>query len=128
MMKQEPRPYILGLDIGVASLGWAIIECDPADDFKPMGLLQAGSHIFEPGTEGSQSDIEKGKDVARNQQRRTARLMRRQIWRRARRKRTLLRLLIEHDLLPAASTPLKRPQEIDEYLKAFDAGLRARWS
>lgn len=127
MTQNQSRPYILGLDIGVASIGWACIECDPSDNHRPLRLLAAGSHIFEPGTEGSQSDIERGKDVARNQVRRTARLMRRQIWRRARRKRLLLRLLIEHDLLPAAPSPLKRPQEIDEYLKAFDAGLRERW-
>lgn len=121
------RPYILGLDIGVASVGWSRIECDPDDNFRPVRLLAAGAHIFEPGTEGSQADIAKGKDVARNQQRRTARLTRRQTWRRARRKQQLLRLLIAHDLMPAPGTSIKRPEEIDTYLKAFDADLRTRW-
>jgi len=127
MSAQTAQSYILGLDIGVASVGWSRIECDPDNNFRPLRLLGAGAHIFEPGTEGSQADIAKGKDVARNQQRRTARLTRRQTWRRARRKQQLLRLLIANDLLPASITPLKRPEEIDTYLKRFDADLRQRW-
>lgn len=128
------KPYILGLDLGVASIGWARVECKPADHFRPVGLLAAGSHLFESGTDGTMADIEKGKDEARNVQRRTARLMRRQTWRRARRKRVLLKLLIRLDLLPqpaslnvTAGGDLRRPLDIDAYMKALDAKITARW-
>ncbi|MGE4198927.1 MAG: type II CRISPR RNA-guided endonuclease Cas9, partial [Phycisphaerales bacterium] len=101
-----------------------------------------GSHLFEAGTDGSMSDIEKGKDAPRNVQRRTARLMRRQAWRRARRKRKLLRLLIQHRLLPSpaelagriegmrpeqAGADLRRPLDIDAYMKALDKVLARTW-
>ena len=128
------QPYILGLDIGVASLGWARVACDPEDRFRPLGLLAAGSHLFEPGTEGTVADFEKGKDAARNVQRRTARLMRRQTWRRARRKQKLLAALIRHGLLPEPraiglrpSANLKRPLDIDAYMKELDARLGSTW-
>jgi CRISPR-associated endonuclease Csn1 len=131
---QEAKPYILGLDLGVASIGWARIECEPADRFRPVGLLGAGVHLFEAGTDGTMADIEKGKDEARNVQRRTARLMRRQTWRRARRKRVLLKLLMRLNLLPPPSDlglsvggDLRRPLDIDAYMKALDARITARW-
>lgn len=137
----RPHPFVLGLDIGVASLGWATIQTD--SDGRAVRLIRSGVHLFEPGTDGGKSGLEgisQGKDVARNQQRRLARLMRRQTWRRARRKRSLLRLLQRHGLLPATENPLKRPLDIDEYLKTIDygpagpngrrtqGGLFARWT
>jgi len=128
------RPYILGLDLGVASIGWSRVECDPGKGFKPLGLLGAGAHLFESGTEGTAADIAKGKDDARNVQRRTARLMRRQTWRRARRKRALLKTLIRLNLLPKPAAlgltiggDLKRPLDIDAYMKALDARITTRW-
>lgn len=127
-------PYILGLDIGVASIGWAMVRCDETDDFRPLGLLRAGTHLFEAGTDGTVSAIEQGRDEPRNAQRRTARLMRRQTWRRARRKRKLLRLLLRHDLLPSPAdlgltvgAELHRPLDIDAYVKALDRRLAATW-
>jgi CRISPR-associated protein Cas9/Csn1, subtype II/NMEMI len=135
MCAHTPHPYILGLDIGVASLGWSIVECDPADNFRPCSLLNAGAHLFEAGTEG---DIERGKDEARNVQRRTARLVRRQTWRRARRKRKLLKALIRYGLLPDPASlgmgidpELRRPLDIDAYLKHLDygpSGLARKWA
>jgi CRISPR-associated endonuclease Csn1 len=128
------QPYILGLDLGVASIGWARVECTPGEGYRPIRLLGAGAHLFESGTEGTLSDIQRGKDEARNVQRRAARLMRRQTWRRARRKRALLRVLIRLNLLPqpadigmAASDTLKRPVDIDLYMKTIDARIMARW-
>lgn len=123
MAESDRAAYILGLDIGVASVGWAMVRCD--EERKPLGIIRLGAHLFESGTDGGKAGLEgiaQGRDTPRNQQRRTARLMRRQTWRRARRKRKLLRLLIEHGLLPPAESPLMRPQEIDEYLKALDYG------
>jgi CRISPR-associated endonuclease Csn1 len=132
MGQEETGPYILGLDVGVASVGWARIAC--ADDLNPRMLLGAGSHLFEPGTEGTMADIERGKDEARNVQRRTARQTRRQTWRRARRKRKLLKSLIDHRLLPDprgldmdCGGDLRRPLDIDAYIKRIDADLTIRW-
>jgi CRISPR-associated endonuclease Csn1 len=138
---QNPeRPsYILGLDLGVASIGWAMIECDasPQANFKPTKLLSMGSHLFESGTDGGKAGLEgiaRGIDKPRNQKRRTARLMRRQTWRRARRKRVLLRALIEHDLLPRPASlgieigaGFNRPLDIDAYIKKIDAEMVSRW-
>lgn len=127
-MSDSKNGYVLGLDIGVASVGWAIATRGP--DGQPLGLLGLGSHLFEPGTDGGKGGSEAiaaGKDTPRNQARRTARLMRRQVWRRARRKRKLLRALIEHGLLPQAESPLQRPLDVDGYLKKLDATLAERW-
>jgi len=133
-MPSTPAPdlYILGLDIGVASVGWARVACDSSR--VPGRVLAAGSHLFEPGTEGTMADIERGKDEARNVQRRTARQMRRQTWRRARRKRKLLKSLIDHRLLPDPKSmdmdcggDLRRPLDIDTYIKRIDADLTRRW-
>jgi len=134
-MTPETSPYILGLDIGVASVGWARVACSP--DGKAERLLAAGSHLFEAGTDGGKSGLEgiaRGTDTPRNKERRDARLMRRQAWRRARRKRKLLTALIRHRLLPdpavlglGACLDLRRPLDIDAYMKKLDAGLTARW-
>ena len=48
--------YFLGLDIGVQSIGWAVIPKNAADFEK----LAMGVHLFEGGTDG---DIEKGVSV-----------------------------------------------------------------
>ena len=71
------QKYVLGLDLGSASLGWAMIALDDAD--KPTSLLHAGVRIFEPGVEGTSADIQEGKDQSKAVDRRTARLHRRQL-------------------------------------------------
>lgn len=122
------RQYVLGLDLGVASIGWALVAADGSGG-EPQGIMAMGTHLFEAGTEGGIADIEKGKDEPRNLKRRQARLMRRQIWRRARRKRKLLRLLIEHGLLPSATASengLKLPANIDAYMKRIDGLVPVR--
>jgi CRISPR-associated endonuclease Csn1 len=66
--------YVLGLDIGVASIGWAAINVD--DNGSPVSILSTGSRIFPAG---KINNIEKGEDVSRNQRRRDARSRRRQL-------------------------------------------------
>lgn len=77
--------YDLGLDIGVASIGWAMVV--PEEGKTSGRVIGLGSHLFEAGTDGTESDIAGGKDEPKGQQRRMARQARRMIWRRARRKR-----------------------------------------
>lgn len=114
--------FVLGLDVGVASVGWCVTQVDR--DENPADLVAMGTHLFEPGTDGSDLDRERGQDSSKNLARRMARQMRRSIWRRARRKRKLLLLLIEHGLLPKPTAVLRTPQEIDAYMKSVDAELR----
>ena len=52
---EAPQKYVLGLDLGSASLGWAMIALD--DTGKPTSLLRTGVRIFEPGVEGTSVDI-----------------------------------------------------------------------
>ena len=118
-MATTPRNYTLGLDLGVSSLGWAMVELDPKQ--RPKRILNAGVRIFEAGVEG---DVEQGKDSSRAVQRREARQPRRQHWRRQHRKAKLFRLLQQHGLLPKSDSvePDVRKRVIDE----LDAELKAK--
>ena len=95
---EAPQKYVLGLDLGSASLGWAMIALNPADE--PTSLIRAGVRIFEPGVDGTALDIEQGKDQSKAVERRTARLHRRQLRRRAARQRELFQELQKAGLLP----------------------------
>ena len=90
--------YVLGLDLGSASIGWARIALDTYH--HPTRTLDAGVRIFEPGVEGSSLEIEQGKDKSKAVARREARLHRRQLRRRAARQRDLFLLLQGKRLLP----------------------------
>jgi CRISPR-associated endonuclease Csn1 len=92
------QKYVLGLDLGSASLGWAMVALDSANE--PTALIRAGVRIFEPGVDGTSLDIEQGKDQSKAVDRRTARLHRRQLRRRVARQRELFQLLQRSDLLP----------------------------
>ena len=75
----------LGLDIGSNSVGWALID-------EAVGrLLGIGVRVFPEGVNRDTS----GAEHSKNEQRRMARGHRRQIGRRARRKATLRRALME---------------------------------
>ncbi len=119
------QSYVLGLDIGVASIGWAVVDPSTAR------VIRAGVHLFEAGVDGGKQNPEtamaSGREQSRATPRRDARQQRRQTWRRAYRKRVLLKALIRRGLLPAPERRLDSPQDIDSYLKAIDAGLRHAW-
>ncbi len=86
--------YRLGLDLGSASVGWAVVF-DP--DGESPKLLAMGVRRFEAGVSG---DIESGRDESRATARRDARGPRRQTWRRQYRLRKVFRLLQRFRLLP----------------------------
>ena len=121
--------YVLGLDLGVASIGWALVGLDEAG--VPCRIIRAGVHLFEAGVDGGKQDpetaMEKGREKSRALPRRDARQQRRQTWRRAYRKRKLLKRLISWGLLPQPPQRLNSPADIDSYLKALDAKLREKW-
>ena len=100
--------YILGIDLGANSLGWAILPKKPAAN----GDISCGSRIFEAGVDGRADKIAAGTDEPRAAERRKARLQRRQTLRRAHKRAKLFRQLQEAKLLPEgdASTAEKRHQ------------------
>jgi CRISPR-associated endonuclease Csn1 len=119
--KDSPAvPFILGLDVGANSVGWAVLLTGA--DGEPTAILAAGSRIFKAGVEG---DLSTGRDVSRGIARRLARLQRRQTVRRARRKRRVYRVLMEAGLLP--SVPVVNHQSIKAALDGLDNELRAAW-
>jgi CRISPR-associated endonuclease Csn1 len=89
----------LGLDLGVQSLGWALVEEGQLDGSACIRVSAIGSHVFEAGMEG---DMASGKEESRNATRRAKRLLRRQYDRRRRRMAKIRRLLQQAGLLPEA--------------------------
>jgi CRISPR-associated endonuclease Csn1 len=130
---QDRHPYVLGLDIGANSVGWACLRLDSQG--MPIGLLNApdamdsrptlGVRIFERGVDNyEQGEKEQTRGVAR----RLARQQRRQTARRARRIRRTFRILVEAGLLPAVTAEDVRaagsPEAArDGVLKRLDARL-----
>ncbi len=110
--------HTLGLDLGSASIGWAIVE----DDKR---LVDCGVRVFDPGVnlEGFTKGIE---GSSNNTTRRTARLHRRQLRRRAGRQRDLFGLLQRNGLLPLGSGQCGS-QDRHNILEGLDADLRKRW-
>ncbi len=121
-----PR-WTLGLDIGSASIGWALVD-------RSGGRVgAAGVRIFPAGVD--EREFERGQPgSSHNTERRRYRLQRRQIRRRARRQRSLFLLLQRHGLLPgaadAATSPdqAASPERRNRILTALDQELLARWS
>ncbi len=105
--------YVLGIDLGVVSLGWAAIEID---NDGGQSLLGAGVRCWELSN-ASLEEVEKGKEEPPGQSRRQARQLRRQMFRRAQRLRRTYRVLQEMGLFltgPRSSTARKA------YLETLD--------
>ncbi len=94
MAGEAAGDFVLGIDLGTNSLGWAMVRLV---DGEPAGLIRAGVRVFEAGMEG---DLESGREESRNKARRDARLHRRQIWRHRRRLVKLAHILQRAGLLP----------------------------
>lgn len=90
---------VLGLDLGVGSVGWALVRERLEDSgWSPESLADIGVRVFEKGMEEDQAGV---KRTSRAAARRIARSARRRIWRRATRKRGVSLLLQEIGLLPS---------------------------
>ncbi len=109
---------ILGLDIGSNSVGWCLIGTD--GDGAPNEIVAAGVRCFAAGVVG---DLASGREESRTVKRRGARLIRRQGWRRQRRKQKLFRLLQSLNLLPP--TQGRDPTSIHRCIHDLDASIRA---
>jgi CRISPR-associated endonuclease Csn1 len=118
----ESGQYILGLDIGTNSIGWALLKAEEhGERLIPIGLEKVGVRIFEAGVSGS---IEQGRTESHAKGRREARMQRRGIFRDGQRLRRAFRLLQEAGLMPGDP---HRPTERDRIIKALDAELRKTW-
>lgn len=82
-------PVTLGLDLGPNSIGWALVDSDR--------IIDLGVRIFPEGVD----NFDTKKEKPRNEDRRDARMMRRQVRRRANRKIGLRKTLIDLDLFPS---------------------------
>ena len=95
----EIPEYLLGIDLGVLSLGWAAVKLQ---DGRPIGLLDAGVRAWDLQNI-AESDIAVGKEEPPSQTRRQMRQMRRQLFRRAQRLRRTWRALQQLGLFPPGS-------------------------
>lgn len=86
----------LGLDLGITSIGWAILE----EDYENRNLIAWGSRIFDAGVEGTKNDISEGKGESKRAIRSRNRAIRKQYTRRKDRKKKLLEILISNGFLP----------------------------
>ncbi len=121
------QPYVLGLDLGSASLGWALVGVDATD--TPVSLIRAGVRIFEPGVDGSALEIQQGKDQSKAVDRRAERLRRRQLRRRVARQRELFGVLQGVGLLPARTSKVGVGSEVrHQVLNDLDADLTQRYA
>ena len=91
--KPNPINYILGLDIGIASVGWAMVEID--EEENPIRLIDLGVRVFE------RAEVPKTGDSLAAA-RRLARSIRRLTRRRAHRLLRARRLLKRESVLQAA--------------------------
>lgn len=114
---------ILGLDLGSNSIGWALLE---EIDGTPSRIIGLGSRIFIKA-------VEEKTPTPKNLKRRHARLTRRVLQRRARRKQRLLNYLLTLDLLPSGLCGCYAPEIVLNQLgnpyqlraKALDLPLTA---
>jgi CRISPR-associated endonuclease Csn1 len=135
MPSSDTPAYVLGIDLGSASLGWALVALDHTGN--ACGLLRAGVRTFDPGVEGTDLAIQQGRDESSSAKRRQMRLQRRHLRRRAARQRELFELLQQHALLPPypETIPPQRPHVTNAQksemrhalLNALDLDLSERW-
>jgi CRISPR-associated endonuclease Csn1 len=109
-MPADINSYVLGVDLGVKSVGLALI------DSEGRRIVHTAVRVFPAGVEG---DFETGHDESKNKKRREARLARRQTERRARRMQKVFHLLQRQGLLPEG--------EAGECLKALDRELARKY-
>ena len=105
MDSKQQQHFILGLDLGANSVGWALLKAAPVGKEKQLkinGIERAGVRVFDAGVEG---DIESGRDESRGVERRNARGIRRRLDRNSRRLTHLFHLLQSSGLLPKGEVP-----------------------
>jgi len=105
--------YILGLDVGSKSIGWAVVA---SSNGTPSRVEAVGVRVFQAGVQG---DPETGAGEPPGAKRRQTRQQRRLTDRHARRMKKLCHLLQRQGLLPAG--------EADQVLRQLDSSLYSRY-
>ena len=77
------HPYGIGLDIGIASVGWAVVALN--ENAEPYGLIRCGSRIFDKAEEPQKGDSlaaprRKARSARRRLRRRSLRAERSPAW------------------------------------------------
>lgn len=104
--------YILGLDIGISSVGWGLLQLN--DNDEPYRIIDVGSRIFPPG------EVEKTGD-SRAKERREKRGARRITRRREFRVDRIRYLLFKNGILHADISNNQQVSEVNETLtESFD--------
>ncbi len=116
MKNKNKNPYILGLDVGSNSIGWAVVDCIKEEGdhkgiyagYKPTSLRALNSRIFLEMVEAKTR-------VPKNQKRREKRGARKRRSFYKRRREKLVRILIDKRLLPEdyRQCPEKTLNQID---------------
>ena len=88
---------VLGLDLGVGSIGWCLITLDK--DEKPQSILGVGSRIVPLSTDDA-TEFTQGKAITKNKMRTVARTIRKGMDRYQLRREALKKVLSEHGMLP----------------------------
>lgn len=88
---------ILGLDLGVSSIGWALVNEAESENEK-SSIVKLGVRV-NPLTVDEQTNFEKGKSITTNAERTLKRGMRRSLQRYKLRRDELIRILKEHDII-----------------------------
>lgn len=91
-MKDEA--YVLGLDLGTNSIGWAVVG---SLNGQPAAVLSAGSHVF---TAAGEDNFTKKERILRSAERRRHRSARKTNRRKKWRRHALYQILAEANLLP----------------------------
>lgn len=89
--------HVLGLDLGVGSIGWCLIALDEQD--APAEILGMGSRIV-PLTADDLNEFSQGKAISKNQKRTTQRTIRKGLDRYQLRRKVLSKKLGDHGMLP----------------------------
>jgi CRISPR-associated endonuclease Csn1 len=126
-MEKFMSNYIWGIDLGVQSIGFAVVKIDKNE--KPVAIERLGVRCFDSIMDNIR-DWEKGslnKDKTsaktKNRLRREKRGTRRRIWRIQRRKRALFNLLRKHGLLPMGHGLNDTPKQRQELINDLDRKL-----
>ncbi|MFV0336867.1 MAG: type II CRISPR RNA-guided endonuclease Cas9 [Chthoniobacterales bacterium] len=98
------KNYTLGLDMGVASIGWACISTQDKQIDSGVRIFPAGIDKF--GT---------GKDTHLNQKRRSARTARRRATRKSKRKQLIRTILTDLNWIPNTVPELQHWENLDVY-------------
>lgn len=75
-MENTNKKYVLGLDIGISSVGWGLIELNGNNE--PYKIKDTGVRIFSPGENVKTGE---SKNIARREKRGTRRILRRRKFR-----------------------------------------------